>query len=71
MPYRSIVLELTSENEPRLMTLVEESWTTAQHVHDGLRQAVKERGGHVLFASLIDAGRPIAGCCTGSSKPLA
>ena len=71
MPYRSIIVELDSKNVPHLLTLVEESWTVAQHVHDGLRASVRERGGNVIFASLIDAARPIAGCCTSSSELLA
>lgn len=71
MPFRSIVLELTPENEPRLLTLVEESWPMAQHVHDGLRATVQERGGTVIYSSLIDSERPLNSCCTNTMKPLA
>jgi hypothetical protein len=72
MAYRSIVLALNSQNEPTLHTrVIEETWSRAQSIHDGLRAEVHERRETIIYNSLIDTSRPIASCCSGSGRVLA
>ena len=63
MAFRSIVVEMDAENTVTLLQLTEENWTTAQQMHDALRETVTRRGSKILYSSLMNLEGAGTSCC--------
>lgn len=66
--WRVIVLELSAEGVPNLLTVVEETRLMATAVLDGLKDAVNKRGGSILYTHTLPVGD--AGECCREEKVL-